>query len=278
MMALFGGWLYSLVYFSMWWGVLTIFFTLKNTSSINQTYLNNVLKSIFFFILAIGCIPLLSQESAKRLFCFPDSPTCRDIDPEGFTPLIEKAYGKENVIILQHAIGGNHTQMVERMETPDGNKPEELGDIYDDLIKKTIPLIKGEKLESICFIWMQGERDARMGWGNLYEDALFGLHAQLARDLQWKPEELIFVIGRLSDFDLENKKYSHWTKVRGIQSKVTAQKENWHLVNTDDLNDRINRKGRMINNDLHYSADGYKILGQRFAKSCIEAISNAKQP
>jgi hypothetical protein len=29
MMALFGGWLYSLVYFSMWWGVLTIFFALK---------------------------------------------------------------------------------------------------------------------------------------------------------------------------------------------------------------------------------------------------------
>jgi hypothetical protein len=29
MMALFGGWLYSLVCFSMWWGVLTIFFSLK---------------------------------------------------------------------------------------------------------------------------------------------------------------------------------------------------------------------------------------------------------
>ena len=29
MMALFGGWLFSLVYFSLWWGVLTIFFALK---------------------------------------------------------------------------------------------------------------------------------------------------------------------------------------------------------------------------------------------------------
>ena len=29
LMALFGGWLYSLVYFSIWWGVLTIFFALK---------------------------------------------------------------------------------------------------------------------------------------------------------------------------------------------------------------------------------------------------------
>lgn len=235
---------------------------------------------LFFFILAIGCIPLLSQESAKRLFLLSGQSNMQGHRPaEGFTPLIEKAYGKENVIILQHAIGGKPIhRWWKGWKAPDGNKPEELGDIYDELIKKTFPLIKGEKLESICFIWMQGERDAKMGWGNLYEDALFGLHAQLVRDLQWKPEELIFVIGRLSDFDLENKKYPHWTKVRGIQSKVTAQKENWHLVNTDDLNDGINRKGRMINNDLHYSADGYKILGQRFAKSCIEAISNAKQP
>jgi hypothetical protein len=29
MMALFGGWLYSLVYFSIWWGVLTTFFALQ---------------------------------------------------------------------------------------------------------------------------------------------------------------------------------------------------------------------------------------------------------
>lgn len=29
LMALFGGWLFSLVYFSIWWGVLTIFFALK---------------------------------------------------------------------------------------------------------------------------------------------------------------------------------------------------------------------------------------------------------
>ena len=63
-----------------------------------------------------------------------------------------------------------------------------------------------------------------------------------------------------------------------IQSKVTASKENWHLVNTDDLNDGINRKGKKISNDLHYSAKGYKILGQRFAQTCIEAISKAKQP
>ena len=233
--------------------------------------------SAFVFLLSFLCS---SQIQAKRLFLLSGQSNMQGHRPaEAFTPLIEKTYGKENVIILQHAIGGKPIhRWWKGWKTPDEKKPEESGDIYDDLIKKTTPLIKGKKLESVCFLWMQGERDARMGWGNLYEKALLGLHAQLAKDLNWELEKLIFVIGRLSDFDLENKKYPHWTKVRNIQSKVTAQKENWHLVNTDDLNDGINRKGKKISNDLHYSADGYKILGQRFGQTCIEAISKVKQP
>ena len=43
-------------------------------------------------------------------------------------------------------------------------------------------------------------------------------------------------------------------------------------VDTDDLNDGLNRKGKEIKNDLHYSAEGYKILGKRFAEACIRLI------
>ena len=228
---------------------------------------------LLFFL----CLP---QIQAKRLFLLSGQSNMQGHRPaEAFTPIIEKTYGKENVIILQHALGGKPIhRWWKGWKTPDGKMPEESGDIYDDLLNKTLPLIEGKKLKSVCFVWMQGERDAKMGWGDLYEDALIGLHTQLTVDLQWKPEELIFVIGRLSDFDLENKKYPHWSKVREIQSKVTARKQNWYLVNTDDLNDGVNRKGRKISNDLHYSAEGYKILGQRFAQTCIEAISKTMQP
>jgi len=44
-------------------------------------------------------------------------------------------------------------------------------------------------------------------------------------------------------------------------------------VDTDDLNDgKKTNKGEEIKNDLHYSADGYKILGQRFAGKAIALI------
>ena len=43
-------------------------------------------------------------------------------------------------------------------------------------------------------------------------------------------------------------------------------------VNTDDLNDGKNRRGKEIKNDLHYSAEGYKTLGKRFAESALKLI------
>jgi hypothetical protein len=155
---------------------------------------------------------------------------------------------------------------------PEGKKAAQTGDLYDRLMSKVKPAIKGQKLASVSFVWMQGERDAKMGWGDLYEEALLGLHAQVAKDLGRNPKEMTFVIGRLSDFDMSNKKYSHWTKVRKAQIKVANSNPKFFWVDTDDLNDGKNRKGRDIKNDLHYSAEGYKTLGKRFAEACLIAI------
>jgi hypothetical protein len=81
-----------------------------------------------------------------------------------------------------------------------------------------------------------------------------------------------FVIGRLSDFDLENRKYPHWTFVREVRVKVSNANSRFAWVNTDDLNDGVNRRGKAIENDLHYSAEGYKTLGHRFAENALRLI------
>ncbi|MBO61857.1 MAG: acetyl xylan esterase, partial [Verrucomicrobiales bacterium] len=60
--------------------------------------------------------------------------------------------------------------------------------------------------------------------------------------------------------------------VREEQVKVAKSSKRFSWVNTDDLNDGLNRRGKKIENDLHYSAEGYKTLGKRFADSALKLI------
>ena len=146
------------------------------------------------------------------------------------------------------------------------------GDLYDRLMGKVRPAVKGHNLKSVTFIWMQGERDAKMKWGPVYAASLVGLHLQVCQEFERM--DVNFIIGRLSDFDLENKRYPHWTMVRKAQEEIAKRAKNYALVNTDDLNDGLNRRGKKIANDLHYSAEGYKTLGKRFAASALKLIKN----
>jgi len=233
------------------------------------------MKSTTPFILSLFlCLAAGAEHHAKHLFILSGQSNMQGHRPdEAFTPAVEKALGKDKVIVIQDALGG---QPIHRWwkgwHDPQGKKPAQSGDLYDRLMGKVKPAIKGQKLASVSFVWMQGERDANMGWGDLYEEAIVGLHAQLAKDLGKNPKEMVFVIGRLSDFDLNNKRYRHWTKVRKAQIKVANSNPKFFWVDTDDLNDGKNRRGKEIKNDLHYSAEGYKTLGKRFAESCLIAI------
>lgn len=193
---------------------------------------------------------------------------------EAFTPAVKAALGDERVIVVQDAMGGQPIQRWwKEWKTSDGKKPESTGDLYDRLMSKVRPKINGQKLASVTFIWMQGERDAKMRLGTVYETSLKGLYMQLSNDLDNK--DINFVIGRLSDFDLRNSRYPHWTMIRKAQVKVAVSNQKFSWVNTDDLNDGVNRKGKKIENDLHYSAEGYKQLGKRFAAHALKLIKHS---
>ena len=214
----------------------------------------------------------MATEKGKHLFILSGQSNMQGHRPqEAFAPAVEKALGKEKVIVIQDALGGQPIQRWWKdWKSPKGDKPAKTGDLYDRLMGKVNPAIKGQTLKSVTFIWMQGERDAREQWGPVYAASLKGLYDQLGADL--KREDMNFVIGRLSDFDMANKRYPHWTMVREAQVKVAGSNSRFAWVNTDDLNDGLNRKGKPIKNDLHYSAEGYKILGKRFAESALKLI------
>jgi len=233
------------------------------------------MKTVPLFVLSFFlCIVAQAEHHAKHLFILSGQSNMQGHRPdEAFTPSVEKALGEDKVIVIQDALGGQPIhRWWKQWKTPEGKKPAQSGDLYDRLMGKVKPAIKGQKLASVSFVWMQGERDANMGWGDLYEEALVGLHAQLAKDLGKNPKDMAFIIGRLSDFDLNNKRYRHWTKVRKAQVNVADSNPKFSWVDTDDLNDGKNRRGKEINNDLHYSAEGYKTLGKRFAEACLKPL------
>ena len=188
-----------------------------------------------------------------------------------FTPLVEAEFGKQNTIVVKDAMGSQSIRRWFKAWRPaNSNTPKSTGDLYDRLMLKVRDAIQGEKIATVTFIWMQGERDARMKNGDVYEKSLVGLHQQLSNDLD--KAAINFIIGRLSDFDMKNEKWPHWTKVRKAQVKVAESQPNFAWINTDDLNDGFNKKGDSIFNDLHMSVKGYRIMGERFAKKAIELI------
>jgi len=214
------------------------------------------------------------KQEGKHLFILSGQSNMVGLNPElSFTPTIEEAFGQENVIVVKDAAGGKPIRRWYKDWKPlNGTEPKAQPDLYDTLIAKVYDAIENEKIATVTFVWMQGERDANEKLGDVYEKSLTGLYKQLSNDLERK--DINFVIGRLSDFDMLNEKYSHWTMIRDIQVKVAESNPRFDWINTDDLNDGVNSAGNEIKNDLHMSVKGYETMGKRFAEKAIHLIEN----
>tara|TARA_B100000787_G_scaffold71773_1_gene52745 strand:+ start:127 stop:870 length:744 start_codon:yes stop_codon:yes gene_type:complete len=231
-----------------------------------------ILLSLIAFIIS-SCV---SKQEEKHLFILSGQSNMVELKPEeSFTPAIKEKFGEKNVIVVKDAKG---TQSIRRWyrewKLLEKEEPKAQPDLYDTLMAKVYAAIKNKKITSVTFVWMQGERDARKEYGEVYEESLKGLYRQLSNDLERK--DINFVIGRLNDFDMLNEKWPHWTMVRDNQVKVAESNSRFDWINTDDLNDGINRKGKEIKNDIHMSAEGYVIMGKRFAKKAIQLIESQK--
>ena len=213
-----------------------------------------------------------------HLFILSGQSNMEWLDPElGFTPTVEAAFGPERVVVVKNAHGGQPIRRWLRGWTDAaGATPESTGDLYDALMSDVRTAAEGREFASVTFVWMQGERDARESHGEVYQQSLEGLLAQLSADLG--RDDVGCVIGRLSDFDLGNRTYPHWTRVRAAQEAFVAAGPRRAWIDTDDLNDGLNASGERIDNDLHYSVEGYAECGRRFARAAIALIRPASRP
>ena len=211
-------------------------------------------------------------DSGKHLFILSGQSNMEGMHyDKDFTPFVRRKFGANNIIVVWDAKGGEPiSRWYKNWVSATGEQPKLRGDLYNRLMNKVQTEIEGQKIKTITFIWMQGETDARNGYGDVYRSSLSGLVQQLEHDMQRK--DINVIIGRISDFDIENKKFPHWTKVRDEQVMFIRSYKRGAWIDTDDLNDGLSRRGKPISNDLHYSRLGYETLGRRFAEKSIELI------
>ena len=211
-------------------------------------------------------------QKGSHLFILSGQSNMAGLDPDiSFIPAVSQKFGAENVIVVKDALGGQPIRRWHKdWSLRENDDPKQIGDLYDQLLSKVQPAYEGKKVQTVTFLWMQGERDAREGLADRYIDSFEGIITQLEWDLQRK--DINIIMGRLSDFDMENKTYSHWTRIRDLQVAFADSKPNTAWVDTDDLNTGLNKQENQIKDDLHYSVSGYKLFGERLAEKAIQLI------
>ena len=232
-------------------------------------------RSVAMLIFLISVSLVNAAEKEKHLFILSGQSNMVGLNPDlSFTPAVAEAFGESNVIVVKSAEGGKPIRRwYKKWKPARGDGPKASGDLYDRLMAMVNKAIEEKEIATVTFVWMQGERDAKDKHDQVYAESLKGLINQLEEDLGRK--DINFVIGRLSDCVMNS---SHWVAIREAQVKVAEGSKRGAWVDTDDLNDGKNKKGKKVKNDLHYTVEGYKILGKRFAEKSIELIQkNAQQ-
>lgn len=208
----------------------------------------------------------------SHLFILSGQSNMVGLDPQlTFTPAVVAAFGRDKVIVVKDAHGGQSIRSWAKNnhEHPPptvGRVPRVRGTLYDRLMGKVKKAIQDQPLQTITFVWMQGESDLR---NTAYDAYLRELLSQLQRDLNSR--DIHVVIGRISDNGLDRKKRLEGRKyIRRTQVEFAESLPRGAWVDTDDLNDReVNGK---IIHDLHYTKEGYRKLGRRFAEKAIALV------
>jgi len=174
-----------------------------------------------------------------------------------FTPTVEAAFGKDNVIVVKNAKGSQAIRKWYKKWKPSkGDAPEGNGKLYERLIDGVNRAIKDKKIKTVTFVWMQGEHDAHEKSDDVYKESFMGLIKQLSDDL--KRDDVNYVIGRLS----QHRSDAHWEGVRKAQVEAAEASPRGAWVDTDD----VEIEG------IHYTKAGFKDLGKRFADKSIALI------
>ena len=214
---------------------------------------------------------LKAEESGKHLFILSGQSNMARFKPAlWFTPGISEALGADNVIVSFHAQGGQPiSKWYKEWKSGKGETDPGAGKIYDAMMEATKAKMEGGKIQTVTFVWMQGEADSKAKNSDVYLASLNGLKKQLEQDL--KRTDLNFIIGRLSDSGLYRRRDKkrvenpHWEGIRKAQQAFADASQRAVWIDTDDLNGEKNA--------LHLiKPEGYETLGKRYVEAEVELV------
>lgn len=229
--------------------------------------------AVGLFVIMFWATPLLADEG-KHLFILAGQSNMRKPLPQSFGEAVQSVFGSDKVIVVSKAHPGQPiNQWYKNWQPPDGMTLNEKqarqtnGVLYDRLLAAVERGVKDEQIQTVTFVWMQGEADASASWGAVYEQSFLGLLEQLKQDL--KMDKINFVIGRINDFWIDQ---PDGKLVREIQVKLGEEHAHGDWINTDDLNRGVNPWGGYSIDDGHFPPSGYVVMGKRFAERACKLI------
>lgn len=211
--------------------------------------------------------PVAGEGNKIRLFILSGQSNMAGLKHwESYVPKIQAAFPDDSLIFVKNSQSGQPIRRWARDWKPVGdwtgrNARDKPGnnDLYVklfDMVKEAQPSLP---VDTVAFVWMQGEADAKAGQSENYEAALKGLIQQVRTDTGHP--DAVAVVGRISDHQTGDE---HWDRVRSVQVKVCEQDGRAAWVDTDDLNGK--------KDGLHYDANGYQVLGERFAEATLKLL------
>ena len=229
-------------------------------------------------LLLLSYLPLCAAEnlappSAVHLFILSGQSNMVGLDPSvSFTPAVTEAFGEDSVIVVKDAQNSQPIRRwVKDWKSAEGQSAKQSGDLYDRMMASVNAAVDGRDLQTVTLVWMQGEADAARNQVGIYKDSLDGLLDQLRED--FGRNDIRFVLGRLSDYSLDTGKHPQWQPMRDLQVTYADANPLGDWVNTDDLNNKTDRKTGKPKNDVHYTSEGYRIFGGRLADKAIELVT-----
>ena len=249
----------------------------KSGMLIQSVHLLRAIYAVLFITLLAPCNAQAEKKAAAdksgHLFILSGQSNMTGGLETGFASAVTKVLGKDQVTIVRSMRSGRGIRFwVKDYELPEdhelhGKLRSGNGEEYPRLLQAIKDAGDARAFKTVTFIWMQGESDANRDLGVVYEKSFNALLTHLKTDLGI--EKLHFVIGRISDYGLHGESEEAWKRMREVQVRLSESNKLGAWIDTDDLNggDEKNPHG-----ELHYPAEQYPKLGERFGKKALEQL------